>query len=127
MAVTAEQLREWATNAGVGESEVERRIVASRQYYAAFHKCRPIAQAQGLFADAGGTHAEVIEALTRNRDRKLQSIGYKLRACRDARAQADYDIDGDFTQIDGEAIRERCAAIWEQVNRMSGGSVANLT
>lgn len=122
MAVTAEQLREWVTNAGLGESEVELRIVASRQYYAAFHKCRRIAQAQGIFADAGGTHAQVIDALTRNRDMKLKSVGYKLKLCRNARAQADYDIDRDFTRIDAEAMKERCAAIWEQVNRMSGSA-----
>ena len=41
MAVTAEQLREWAVNAAVEQSEVKRRIVASRHYYATFHKCRP--------------------------------------------------------------------------------------
>ena len=58
MAVTAEQLREWVTNAPVEQSEVERRILASRHYYATFHKCRPLAEAQGLFT---GTP----EALTR--------------------------------------------------------------
>ena len=50
----------------------------SRHYYATFHKCRPLAQAEGLFKDAGGVHAGVIDALTRGRDRKLQK--YRLQA-----------------------------------------------
>ena len=117
MAVTAEQLREWATSADPEQSEVERRIVASRHYYATFHKCRPLARAEGLFPDAGGVHAEVIDALTRGRDRKLQSIGYKLEECRKARVKADYKIDQDFTEGESAAMRERCGAIWKQVGR----------
>ena len=120
MAVTAEQFRSWTVEVGLGQSEVERRIVASRQYYAAFHKCRRIAEARGLFADVGGTHAQVIEALTRNRDMKLKSMGYRLRQCRDARSEADYDIDGDFTLADAMAMRDRCESIWDSVERMGG-------
>lgn len=119
MAVTAEQLREWATNAEGGQTEVERRIVASRHYYATFHKCRPLAQARGLFTDAGGVHAQVIDALTREPiDRSLQSIGYKLQACRNERGKADYDIDEAFTEIDGQAMKRECEAIWELVDRI---------
>ena len=118
MAVTAEQLREWATSAGPEQSEVERRIVASRHYYATFHKCRPLAQAEGLFTDAGGVHAEVIDALTRGRDRKLQSIGYKLEECRKARVKADYEINQNFTEGETAAMRERCGEIWKQVGRI---------
>ena len=46
MPVTAEQLREWITNAPVEQSEVERRVLAGRHYYATFHKCRLLAEAQ---------------------------------------------------------------------------------
>ena len=120
MAVTAEQLRSWAVDVGLGQSEVERRVVASRQYYAALHKCRRIAEARGLFADVGGTHAQVIDAPTRNRDMKLKSVGYRLRQCRDARSQADYDIDTDFTFVDATAMRDRCESIWESAERLGG-------
>ena len=92
MAVTPKQLREGAQKAELDGPEVERRVAVSRTYYAAFHRCRAIAQRQGMFADAGGTHAEVIEALTRSRKRKLQSIGYMLRQCRELRVKADYQI-----------------------------------
>ena len=119
MTVTAEQLREWATNAEGGRSEVERRIVASRHYYATFHKCRPLAEARGLFTDVGGVHAQVINALTREpADRRLQSIGYKLRACRNERAKADYAIDEDFTEVDGQTMKWEWKAIWELVDRI---------
>ena len=120
MAVTAEQLREWATNAEPEQSEVERRIVASRHYYATFHKCRPLAEARGHFTDAGGVHAQVIDALTREPiNRNLQSIGYKLQRCRDERGRADYEIDEEFTEVDGQAMKQECKAIWKLVDQTS--------
>jgi hypothetical protein len=81
MAVTAEQLREGARRAEIDQSEVERRVAVSRSYYAAYHKCRPIAERQGIFADSGGSHAEVIDALTRSRETNLRSMGYRLNQC----------------------------------------------
>jgi len=119
MPVTAEQLREWALKAGLGNAEVEHRVVASRQYYAAYHRRRREAQALPMFTDSGGAHAQVIEALTRSKDMKLKSAGYRLRQCRDARAQADYEIEGQFTLADAEAMRDRCKVIWETVERRS--------
>ena len=113
MAVTAEQLREWATNAGLGDSEVERRVIASRQYYAAYHRCRRAAKGMAKFTDAGGAHAQVIDALARSQDMKVKSAGYKLRECRNARAQADYEIGEEFTLADAATMKERCQSIWE--------------
>lgn len=120
MAVTPEQLREGALRAEIGQCEVERRVAASRIYYAAFHECRPMAQARGLFADVEGSHAQVIEALTRGGDRTLKRIGYKLRQCRDARARADYDIDEDFTLDDARTMMEECEEIWA-IAKETGG------
>lgn len=124
MAVTAEQLREGALKAEIGQCEVERRVTASRSYYAVFHKCRPMAQAQGLFADVQGSHAQVIEALTRGRNRKLKGIGYKLRQCRDVRARADYEIDEDFTLDDAQTLREECEEIWAIAEEIDGRGAA---
>lgn len=117
--MTAEELREGALKAEIGKCEVERRVTASRTYYAAFHKCRPMAQRQGLFADTEGSHAQVIQALTRNRDSKLKSIGYRLRQCRDARARADYDINEDFTSDDAQTMRDECEGIWATAEQMT--------
>ena len=119
MAVTAEQLREWVTNAPVEQSEVERRILASRHYYATFHKCRPLAEAQGLFRDAGGAHAEVIDALTRGPAKDLKVVGYKLEACRKTRVKADYRIDEEFAEAESAEMRQRCEEIWKQVAKFA--------
>ena len=118
MAVTPKQLREGAQKAELDGPEVERRVAVSRTYYAAFHRCRPIAQRQGMFADAGGTHAEVIEALTRSRKRKLQSIGYMLRQCRELRVKADYQIGDDLMIQDAEAAKDQCERIWTAVEAL---------
>ena len=112
MAVTPEQLREAARRADIDRPEVERRFCASRTYYAAYHKCLPIAQRQGMFADAGGRHAEVIETLTRSRESKLRSIGHMLKQCRNARVKADYRIAEDFTLSDAAMMRSQCERIW---------------
>lgn len=119
MPVTADELREWATKRGPEQSEVERRIVVSRHYYAAFHKCRPIAEARGIYADAGGSHREVIEALERGPDRKLKGIGYKLEECRKARVKADYRIEQEFTEEETGAVKEECERIWNLVGTIS--------
>ena len=112
MAVTPTQLREGAQRAQIDGSEVERRVAASRIYYAAYHRCRPIAESQGMFADSGGSHAEVIEALTRSRETQLKSIGYRLKQCRDLRVKADYHIEIDFPVEDTEVARNQCEKVW---------------
>ena len=121
MGVTAEQLREWAVSASPEQSEVERRIVASRHYYATFHRCRPLAGGQGLLTGTGGVHAEVINALTRGHDRKLKSIGYKLEACRKTRVKADYRIDAEFGEAESAEMKQRCEEIWKQVAKIAEG------
>ena len=117
MAVTAEQLRDGAQEAetNTGDSEVERRVAASRTYYAALHRCRPVAQAQGIFADIPGSHAQVIDALTRSRDPKLKSIGWQLEECRKKRVKADYHLTDDFTASDGKTLSEQCKRIWARI------------
>ena len=127
MAVTAEQLRKGALKAEIGHCEVERRVTASRSYYAVFHKCRPIARAQGLFADIEGSHAQVIEALTRGGNMTMKRIGYKLRQCRDARARAAYDIDEDFTLDDAQAMRDECEEIWAIAEGIDGEAQVDRT
>ena len=112
MAVTPTQLREGAQKAQIVGSEVERRVATSRSYYAAYHRCRPIAESQGMFTDSGGSHAEVIEALARSRETQLKSIGYRLKQCRDLRVKADYHIEIDFAVEDAETARTQCDKIW---------------
>ena len=50
----------------------------------------------------------------------LKRIGYKLRLCRDARARADYDIDGDFTLDDAQTMMDECEEIWAIAKEADG-------
>ena len=77
-----------------------------------------------MFADAGGTHAEVIDSLTRSPQRKLKSIGYRLKQCRDLRVKADYRIEIDFTIQDAETTRGQCESIWTAADALDQGRVA---
>ena len=122
MSVTPQQLRDGArkAGAGAGDSEVERRVAASRTYYAALHRCHPIARAQGIFADVPGTHARVIEALTGSRDRRLKSIGWRLEQCRGKRVKADYHRADDFTLADAQLMASQCERIWTSAEGVDG-------
>ena len=114
MSVTPQELRDGArkADAGAGDCEVERRAASSRTYYAALHRCHPIARAQGIFADTPGTHARVIEALTSSRDRRIKSIGWRLEQCREKRVKADYHLAADFTVADAQLMTAQCERIW---------------
>ena len=114
MSVTPQELRDGArkADADAGDCEVERRAASSRTYYAAMHRCHPIARAQGIFADTPGTHAQVIEALTSSRDRQLKSIGWRLEQCREKRVKADYHLADDFTVADAQLMAAQCEKIW---------------
>ena len=65
-----------------------------------------------MFADSGGSHTEVIEALTTSRETKLKSIGYRSSQCRQLRVKADYHIEVDFPVEDAEMAWEQCEKIW---------------
>ena len=122
MAVTADQLREGVqrAEANTDNNEVERRVAASRSYYAAFHRCRPIAQAQVIFDDVRGSHAQVIEALTRSRDKKIKGIGWRLEQCREKRVKADYVLAEGFTSGDAKMVSEQCEKIWATAEGIEG-------
>ena len=56
MAVNPKQLLDAAHELAEGSREVDFRNAASRAYYAAYHRCRPIAKRNGLrSSDRGST------------------------------------------------------------------------
>ena len=118
MTVTPAQLREEAQKARIDEAEAERRTAVSRSYYAAYHKCRPLAQKEGIFADVKGSHAKVIEALRRSRERKVKGFGYRLDQCRELRVKADYHIDDDFMISEAKQAKDQCDRIWAAIERL---------
>ena len=119
MAVTAQALRDGAQQAalGAGDSEVERRSASSRAYYAAFHRCQPIARAHPVFVDTG-SHKRVIEAMTKSANRQIQSIGWRLEQCRAKRVKADYHLADDFTLAETELVSAQCDKIWASANSL---------
>ena len=119
MPVTPDALFEAARAIGQGESEVDLRNATSRVYYAAFHRCRLLAEnLPGPGAQYGGVHRRVIDTLTENKSRKLKSLGYMLDQCRKLRVEADYDIESVFRDQDahnalavGEKILKKADSI----------------
>ena len=73
---------------------------------------------QGIFADSGGSHAEVIDALTRSRETNLRSMGYRLNQCGQLRVKADYHIETDFPVEDAEMAGDQCEKIWTTVQSL---------
>ena len=121
MPVTPDALLEAAKALGRGEAEVDRRNAASRAYYAAYHRCLPIGRSLGLSADPGhGVHRQLVDTLTGSSDLKVKSVGYRLNECRKLRAQADYEIEIDFSSRDARLVIEQCERILGQVGVLAG-------
>ena len=121
MAVTPEVLFDAAAALGCGNSEADWRNAASRAYYAAFHRCRSVAEdARLTFPERGSVHAGLIDVLTHNLNpSSLRSLGYMLAQCRSRRVEADYRIHEDFPRnlaetvlADSRRILDKAEALW---------------
>ena len=120
MPVTPDALFEAAKALGRGGAEVDRRNAASRAYYAAYHRCLPIGRSLGLSAaPAHGVHRQLVDTLTESSDLKMKGIGYRLNECRKLRAQADYEIESDFSSRDARLVVEQCERILGQVDALA--------
>ena len=119
MAVTPQALRDGAQQAalGAGDSEVERRSAASRAYYAAFHRCQPIAHAHPVFVDTG-SHRRVVEAMTGSANKQIKSIGWRLEQCREKRVKADYHLADEFTPAEAQLVSAQCDNIWASADSL---------
>ena len=121
MPVTPNEILGSAIALGGGEAEVDWRNACSRAYFAAFHRCRQVAEAYEPHVETGGsnTHRIVGEILTeRSRGPEVIGMGYMLGQCRRLRNRADYDVEEVFdrTSCDSaiqtsESILERADAI----------------
>ena len=61
MAVTPEELLDAAAKLERGNSEADWRNAASRAYYAAYHRCRGMAQDERLSVPDGGSHHAALD------------------------------------------------------------------
>ena len=125
MPVTPDALFEAARAIAQGGSEVDLRNATSRAYYAAYHRCRLLAEnlPEPAAHQGGGVHRFVIDTLTKNKSWKLKSLGYMLDQCRKLRVEADYDINSEFRDQDAHntlAVGER---ILKNADSIPSGSV----
>ena len=109
MAVTAKEMLDAAITLGQGNSEVDWRNAASRAYYAAYHRCRRMAEDERLSIPEGGSaHAALADALVNGINAPIRRIGLVLDLCRARRARADYDIDDSFPRELANTVVEDC-------------------
>ena len=117
MAVTPNDLLEAARDLATGNREVDFRNAASRAYYAAYHRCKPIAKRFGLRSSARGVHSDVIDALNVVTKPAPKQLARLLRKSRTLRSKADYRTDQDLQRSEVEtSIRhaEKIYAIADQ-------------
>lgn len=116
MPVTPQLLLDAAKALAGGEAEVDQRNAASRAYYAAFHRCLPIARRLGLPARPERVHRDLIDTQKTARDNRLKSIAYMLDQCRKIRVDADYEINAPFTQGETQTALSQCQRIINQAD-----------
>lgn len=118
MPVTPKLLFEAAKALGRGKSEVDQRNAASRAYYAAYHRCLPIAESIGLSGETKGVHRNLIDTLTTTRDIRVKSMGYMLDQCRSLRVKADYEIHIEFSAENARLVMSQCERIMSKADAL---------
>lgn len=120
MAVTPESLLKAAELLLEGGSEEDHRNAVSRAYYAAFHKCMPVALALGLQPYTNrGTHQDLIDILQSSRTKAHKALANMLIQCRKLRVEADYRIEGSFEEGDARTGLASCSRIFEKVDNLA--------
>ena len=120
MAVNPNQLLEAAQELAQGNREVDFRNAASRAYYAAYHRCRPIAKRNGLRSLGQGVHSDVIDALRTATKPTLKHLAQMLARCKSLRAKADYNIEEEFKDSEAQTTTRQAQKIFsvaDQVER----------
>lgn len=95
MSVASADFLAFATHCAGGGDEISYRNCVSRAYYGVFHAARPVGEA--LCPDPNAhlsipTHERLHERFKASTIKGAKSIGYVLKAMKDARRRADYDI-----------------------------------
>ena len=95
------------------DGEIDRRNAASRAYYAAYHRCRSIAEQQGLARSNYVQHSTLTDAIKRSKKFKKTKLVNDLIRLRSLRTKADYHIDQDFTEADATDSLKYATNIFE--------------
>ena len=125
MAVSPKHLLEAAQEPAQGSREVDFRNAASRAYYAACHRCRPIAQRNGLRSSNRGVHSDVIDALRTATKPTLKHLAQMLARCRSLRAKADYNIAEDFRWSEAQTSTRQAQKILTVADQFEGISTSS--
>lgn len=120
MPVAPEEILEAAAELAHEEREVDWRNAASRAYYAAYHRCRRLAQAEGLrIPETDSVHMALVDAFLENLNpRVLRQLGFMLRDCRRRRAEADYEIEASFSKALASIVVRDCERILHAADSM---------
>jgi uncharacterized protein (UPF0332 family) len=125
MSIKPRDLLSIARQQAVQETEIWRRSAISRAYYAAYHRCRLwelALPAPGSNAGpAGGIHQDLINRLSNPAPEcgpelaaRSRACGAQLRAQRQRRVDADYEIDAEVSQED---LRKQLDAVEQLLAR----------
>lgn len=103
-----------------GASPARCRTVASRAYYAAYHRCLAAATDAGYVRQpgGGGTHQQLISYLTAPGQRRFNGAGRRLKEMYGLRIDADYDLE---TPMDGTLVQESLEAMTEIIEALRPG------
>ena len=96
MSVSSADFLAFATGCHSVGNEINYRNCVSRAYYGVFHAARPVGEAHCPDPNAHlhlGDHERLHERFKASTIQGAKPIGYVLKAMKDARHRADYDID----------------------------------
>lgn len=133
MAITPEDLLQYAESLILGGNEISARAAAGRAFYAAHHFCKPILkQIDPNPNTQEGTHHKIIRLFSnyyggRNEDvsRKIRAIGAMYRQVREIRSRADYEIDSEFAKDDARLLVETAKRISSRISELRIAELGN--
>ena len=134
MAITPEDLLQYAESLVLDGNEISTRAAAGRAFYAVYHFYIPILNQ----IDTGkktreGTHHKIIRLFTgynggpnEDASRKIRAIGAMYRQAREIRSRADYQIDSEFSKDEAHLLVETAKRISSRISELKiadlGGS-----
>lgn len=118
MSIGPSDFLEAARELGKGSEEVDFRNAASRSYYAAYHRCKPIAKRGDFRVSGRGDHVDVIDALERSFKTDGKILARNLHASRKLRRKADYRIEEEFRDREAALCIDKATKIFEIAARM---------
>ena len=106
MSATPKEILDVAAEYADGTREVDWRNAVSRAYYAGFHRCLELAQAERVkVAPSVSEHAALAEGLQDMANAApLRKTGMILDRCRHRRRKADYELDTDIDHATAETV-----------------------